>query len=118
LWFLSQTIKTEKEAVLNDMNRVVFAVAILAFGLAATLVSGFYRRDLSIPGRTDIGYGLPLTWHGESGPVIFPEVSAVGWLSWEYFALDTAFWSLAITIAIIVLSRLFKTRKSKGLRHV
>jgi hypothetical protein len=100
------------------MNRVVFAVAILAFGLAATLVSGFYRRNLSILGRTDIGYGLPLAWHGESGPVVFPEVPAVGWSSWEYFALDSAFWFLVITIAITVLSRLFKTRRSRGLRRV
>jgi hypothetical protein len=100
------------------MNRVLFAVAILVLGLVATMISGFYRRDLSIPGRTNIGYGLPLAWHGESGPVVYPEVPTSGWLSWGFFALDTAFWSLVSGIAVAALSRLFGTRDSKGLHDV
>jgi hypothetical protein len=104
--------------MMNDMSRVLFAVAILSLGLVATLVSGFCRQDLSIPGKTNMGYGLPLAWHGEYGPVVYPEVPVVGWLSWGYFALDTAFWSLAIGVAVAALSRLFRTRNSKSLRDI
>jgi hypothetical protein len=92
---------------------VLVFVVILVSGFVATLISGFYRQDFSIPGRTDIGYGFPLSWRGESGPVVYPEVPASSWLSWASLALNTAFWSLVIAVPIAALSRLFKTGKSK-----
>ena len=88
-------------------------LAIVASGSTVTLISGLYRKELSIPGRTNIGYGFPLSWHGESGPVVYPEIPTVGWFSWESFALDIAFWSLVIAVPVAVAFRWFKARKSK-----
>jgi len=90
---------------------VLTILAILASGFVVALISGLYRQELSIPGRTNIGYGFPLSWHGESGTVVYPEMPTVGWFSWESFALDIAFWSMIIAIPVAVAFEKFKTRK-------
>ena len=87
-----------------NMNRelLLIVLVILASGSTVTLILGLYRQEQSIPGRTNIGYGFPLNWHGESGPVAYPEIPTVGWFSWESFILDIAFWSLIVSVLTAV----------------
>lgn len=90
---------------------VLILFVILASGPTITLISGLYRWELSIPGRTNIGYGFPLSWHGQSGPVVYPEVPTVGWFSWESFVLDTVLWSLLVSVITAVGFSWFSARK-------
>lgn len=95
------------------MNRelVLIILVILASGSIATLVSGLYKQNLSHRlGVSITGYGFPLSWYRESHTV-YPGSPIVYSFSWEFFALDTAFWSLIISVLIAVVFRGFKARK-------
>ena len=91
---------------------VLIILAILASGSVATSISGFCKQDISLLGTTRIGYGFPLIWHGYSQAVVYPEPPIYYFFSWESFVLDVAFWSLAITIPVVVAYRWFKEGKS------
>jgi hypothetical protein len=85
------------------------AATIVTTGSIATLVSGLYRRDLSLPGRTDIGYGFPLSWHGEAR-IVYPNMPLASWFSWEAFTVDIVFWSLTFAGLAVVTSKLLQKR--------
>ena len=89
---------------------VLIVFTILSAGSIATLISGFYKQDLSLPGKSITGYGFPLSWYRESY-IVYPSSSTTYSFSWESFALDTAFWSLIIAVPVEVTLRWFKTRK-------
>ena len=89
---------------------VLFVLIIVAFGSVATLISGFYKQDLSHAlGVSITGYGFPLSWYKES-VIIYPHMPTHYSFSWESFALDISFWSLTIG-AIIVALKLYRARK-------
>lgn len=87
---------------------VLIVLVILSSGSIVTLISGFYKQNLSIPGQSITGYGFPLSWHRESY-IVYPGSPTTYSFSWESFALDTAFWSMIIAIPIAF--RLFSARK-------
>lgn len=89
---------------------VLIALAILSAGSIATLISGFYKQDLSLLGQSITGYGFPLSWYRESY-IVYPGSPTTYSFSWESFTLDIAFWSLIITVPVVVASRWFTTRK-------
>lgn len=89
---------------------VLIVLVILSSGSIATLISGFYKQDLSLIGQSITGYGFPLSWYRESY-IAYPNSPTTYSFSWEIFALDTAFWSLIITVPVAVAFRWFKTRK-------
>jgi len=97
---------------LSRIKSALIILMIIAFGSISTLISGFYRQDISLLGATRIGYGFPLIWHGYSQAVVYPEPPIYYFFSWESFVLDIAFWSLAITIPVVVAYRWFKEGKS------
>jgi len=90
---------------------VSIILIILVSGSVATLISGFHKQDLSLIGQSIFGYGFPLSWYRESWTV-YPDSPVVYSFSWESFALNIAFWSLVITIPVVVASRWFKEGKS------
>jgi hypothetical protein len=87
---------------------VLIVLVILSSGPIVTLISGFYKQNLSIPGQSITGYGFPLSWQRESY-IVYPGSPTTYSFSWESFALDTAFWSLIIAIPIAF--RFFCARK-------
>jgi len=89
---------------------VLIVSAILSAGCIATLISGFYKQDLSILGQSITGYGFPLSWYRESYTV-YPGSLTTCSFSWESFALDIAFWSLITAVPVAVAFRWFKTRR-------
>jgi len=89
---------------------VLIVLAILSAGCISTLVSGFYRQDLSLLGQSITGYGFPLSWYRESH-IIYPNSPTTYSFSCESFALDNAFWSLIIAVPVAVALRWFKTRR-------
>jgi hypothetical protein len=89
---------------------VLIALLILALGLIATLISGFYEQNLSKPGLSKIVYGFPLNWHGHSW-IVYPDMPTVYWFSLGFFLLDTAFWCLIFALMTLISSRWFNTRK-------
>jgi hypothetical protein len=91
-------------------KHVLIVLVILSSGSIATLVSGFYKQDLSILGQSITGYGFPLSWHRESY-IVYPGSPTTYSFSWESFALDTVFWSLIIAIPVVF--RLFDARKQE-----
>jgi len=91
-------------------KHVLIVLVILSSGSIATLISGFYKQDLSLLGQSITGYGFPLSWYRESY-IVYPDSSTTYSFSWESFALDTAFWSLIITVPVAVVFRWLKTRK-------
>lgn len=95
---------------LSRIKSALIILMIIAFGSISTLVSGFYRQDISLVGATRIGYGFPLIWHGYSQAVVYPEPPIYYFFSWESFVLDIAFWSLTISAIIVVLKR-FRARE-------
>jgi len=91
-------------------KHVLIVLVILSSGSIATLISGFYKQDLSLPGQSITGYGFPLSWYRESY-IVYPSSPTTYSFSWQSFALDTAFWSLIITVPVAVAFRWLKTRK-------
>lgn len=89
---------------------VLIALAILSAGSIATLISGFYKQDLSLLGQSITGYGFPLSWYRESY-IVYPGTPATYSFSWESFTLDITFWSLIIAVLVAVAFRWSKTRK-------
>ena len=89
---------------------VLIALAILSAGCIATLISGFYKQDLSLLGQSITGYGFPLSWYRESY-IVYPGSPTTYSFSWESFALDITFWFLIIAVPVAVASRWSKTRK-------
>lgn len=89
---------------------VLIVLVILSSGFIATLISGSYKQDLSLLGQSITGYGFPFSWYRESY-IVYPGSPTTYSFSWEYFALDIAFWSLIIAVPVAVASRWFKTRK-------
>ena len=89
---------------------VLIALAILSAGSIVTLISGFYKQDLSLLGQSITGYGFPLSWYRESY-MVYPSSPATYSFSCESFALDNAFWSLIVTVPVVVAFRWFTTRK-------
>jgi len=89
---------------------ILFVLVILSFGSIATIISRFYKQDLSLPGQSITGYGFPLSWYRESY-IVYPGSPTTYSFSWESFALDIAFWSLIIAVPVAVAFRWFKARK-------
>jgi len=89
---------------------VLIALAILSAGCIVTLISGFYKQDLSLLGQSITGYGFPLSWYRESY-IVYPGSPTTYSFSWESFALDITFWFLIIAVPVAVASRWSKTRK-------
>jgi hypothetical protein len=94
-------------------RHVLTGLVVLALGLVATLISGFYEQDLSKPGLSKIGYGFPLVWHGHSW-IIYPTMPTVYWFSSEPFLWDTAFWCLISTLIVLILLKLTKPSLHKS----
>jgi hypothetical protein len=92
----------------NKLVLIVFVI--LASGFVATLVSGFYEQNLSTLGVSKFGYGLPLSWHGNSW-IVYPTMPTVYWFSLESFILDAAFWCFILAVLAFILLRLLHTRK-------
>lgn len=92
-----------------DRKHVLLALVVLSFGLIATFASGFYRRDLSWPGQSIIGYGFPLSWYEESW-IVIPDPPTVYYFYWQFFAFDIMFWSLIATGPVIFASRWSRIR--------
>ena len=90
----------------SRIKSALIILMIIAVGSISTLISGFYKQDISLLGMTRIGYGFPLIWHGYSQAVVYPEPPIYYFFSWESFVLDIAFWSLTISAIIVVLKRL------------
>jgi hypothetical protein len=89
---------------------ILIVPAISALGFIATLVSGLYQQNLSTLGVSKIGYGFPLSWHGNSW-IVYPGMPVAYWFSLESFVLDTAFWCLIFAVLTLVSLRWLKTRK-------
>ena len=92
-----------------DRKHVLLALVVLSFGLIATLASGFYRRDLSLPGLSTVGYGYPLSWYEELW-IVYPDSPKVYSFYWQIFAFDIMFWSLIATGPVIFASRWSRIR--------
>ena len=92
-----------------SIKPVLIVLAIIAFGSIATLVSWFYKQDLSVIGMSRVGYGFPFSWYMES-QIVYPGTPIVTSFSWEHFALNSLFWSLiaAIPVAIVYRKQLKK----------
>ncbi|HVP16853.1 MAG TPA: hypothetical protein VMT42_05770 [candidate division Zixibacteria bacterium] len=73
---------------------------VLMLGLLVTLLSGFYGRDYGTAGKTDIRYGIPISWHGEQGSA--SSNSQTGWFSWQNFVYDAAAWSILFGILTLI----------------
>jgi hypothetical protein len=78
---------------------------VLMLGLLVTLLSGFYGRDHGTTGKIDIGYGIPLDWHGEQGSTYPNSSPLTGWFSWQNFVYDTAAWWILFGILALILRR-------------
>ena len=83
---------------------VLIILLILASGPIATLISGVYAQDLSLPGATVIGYGLPLSWLRKV-TIVYPGSPTHYSLSVESFVLDIVFWSLIATLLAAIVYR-------------
>jgi hypothetical protein len=81
---------------------VLIGFAVFALGLVATLLSGFYGRNISqYVGVSKFGCGFPLSWHGHS-QVVYPGAPVVYWFNCEAFMLDITFWSLIFSLLAAV----------------
>lgn len=89
-------------------NFVLTIAFVLVSGFAITLISGLYEQNLSIPGHSLFGYGLPLNWYRRGRSVVYPEPPEHHEYLWENFVLDFIFWSLVVTIVIIAVSKFLK----------
>jgi len=79
--------------------------AIVALGIIATLISGFYKQILSHGiGVSIVDYGFPFSWYKESW-IVYPAMLVVSSYCLECFVLDTIFWSLMITILVTPIIR-------------
>ena len=93
---------------------VLIILLILASGPIATLISGVYAQDLSLPSASVIGYGLPLSWLRKV-TIVYPGSPARYSLSVEALLLDIGFWSLMATLLAVTFVR---RSVSKVLRKV
>lgn len=93
---------------------VLIILLILASGPIATLISGVYAQDLSLPGASVIGYGLPLSWLRKV-TIVYPGSPTRYSLSVESLLLDIGFWSLMATLLAVTV---FRRSVSKVLRKV
>ncbi len=91
-------------------KHVLIVLVILSIGSITTLISGFYKQDLSLPGQSITGYGFPLSWYRESY-IVYPNSPTTYSFSWETFALNLAFWSLIVTVPVAAAFRRFKIRR-------
>jgi len=83
-------------------------LVIVATGSISTLISGFYKQNLSDRlGVSITGYGFPFSWYRESW-IVFPIMPTVYSFHWECFALDIAFWSLIITLLAVIICRIMR----------
>jgi hypothetical protein len=83
---------------------VLVGMAILALGLAATLLSGLYQRNMTeLLGMSKVGYGYPLVWYGYYQAVLYPSPPPFYWSDWRAFTLDVAFWSLAFALLFMTI---------------
>ena len=88
---------------LSSAKLVLIILMTLAFGAVATLISGFYKQNLSRGlGVSITGYGFPLSWYRESW-IVHPIMPVVCSFHWECFALDIAFWSLIATLLVVII---------------
>ena len=95
----------------SRIKLVLIIIIILASGSIATLISGFYKQNLSRRlGVSITGYGFPLSWYRESW-IVYPTMPVVHSFHWECFGLDIAFWSLIITIPVAIVFRWLGVRK-------
>ena len=87
----------------SRIKSALIILMIIAFGSIATLISGFYRQNLSnVVGVSVIGYGFPLSWYRVSW-IVHLIMPAVHSFHWECFTLDIAFWSLIATLLIVII---------------
>lgn len=90
---------------MNRVRSALFILLIIVFGSVATLISGFYKQNLSDRvGVSITGYGFPLSWYRKSS-VVHPIMPVVYSFHWECFALDIAFWSLIATLLAAIIYR-------------
>ena len=85
-------------------RKFVFVGLILIFSLIATLLSFFYKQNLSMLGLTRFGYGFPLSWYMES-QMVYPYSPIVASVVWVNFFLDVFVWSIIVTLASIIIVR-------------
>lgn len=89
----------------SRIKSALIILMIIAFGSIATLISGFYRQNLSnVVGVSVIGYGLPLSWYRVSW-IVHPLMPAIHSFHWECFILDIVFWSLVMAVPVAFLTR-------------
>lgn len=89
-------------------------LVVLVSGLVAKLSSGLYAQDLSLPGASVTGYGLPLSWLRKVA-IVYPGNPTHYSFSSESFALDTVFWSL---IGMLLTVIVYRRSVSKALHKV
>ena len=90
------------------MNRdlVLIILVILAPGSTITLISGFYKQDLSQGlGVSITGYGFPSSWYKKM-VIVYPGEPTHYEFSLKHFILDISFWSLITTLLAVIVYRL------------
>ena len=92
----------------SRIKSALIILMIIAIGSISTLISGFYKQNLSRSlGVSITGYGFPLSWYRESW-IVHPIMPIVYSFHWECFALDIAFWSLIVTLLAVIICRIMR----------
>jgi len=89
------------------LNRdlVLIIPVIFASGSIITLISGFYKHDLSQGlGVSITGFGFPLSWYNKI-VIVYPGEPTHYEFSLKYFILDISFWSLVATLLTVIVYR-------------
>jgi hypothetical protein len=79
-----------------ELRKLLLIWLFIAVGLLVTMLSGFYGRNFGSGASTDVRYGLPFPWHGESNSAD-SDNSGI-WYIWANFFYDAVAWAFVVGI--------------------